>query len=53
MDSEILLIALTLIMCAFFIALIRLVLRCADETEAIDYVGMAQVIDEKQDYETV
>lgn len=50
MDSEILLIALTLIMSIFFIALIRLVLRCADETEAIDYVGMAQVInDEKEE----
>ena len=55
MDLEILLIFITLIVCAFFIAIVRLLLRCAEETEQMDYIGMAQVVDEssKEDYEPV
>ena len=35
MDAEILLIFMTLMVCCFFIALIRVILRCADEVEVI------------------
>ncbi len=49
MDAEILLISITLIVCAFFIVLIRLILRCADETEALDYVGLSQVVNEEKE----
>ena len=35
MDSEILLISMTLMVCCFFIALIRVVLRCSEEAEVI------------------
>ena len=35
MDAEILLIFMTLMICGFFIALIRVVLRCAEEAEII------------------
>lgn len=53
MDAEILLISITLIVCAFFIAMIRLVLRCADETDEIDYIGLAQVANEEKKEEAV
>jgi len=54
MDLEILLIFITLIVCAFFIAIVRLLLRCAEETEQMDYIGMTQVVDSnKEDYEPV
>ena len=46
MDLEILFICITVIVCGFFLALIRLVLRCAEETEVMDYIGMAQVVEE-------
>ena len=56
MDLEILLIVITLIVCSFFIAIVRLLLRCAEEAEVMDYIGMAQVVDSKEnkeDYEPV
>ena len=53
MDAEILLISITFIICAFFIALIRVVLRCADEadnqvatTEREGKVEYIQVVEE-------